>query len=401
MKRLQNESYYRILAGLKDKIRLARLSAVISVNAQLLQAYWEIGNTIATQEKKHGWGSKVVEILAKDLQEEFQDMKGFSPRNLRYMRDFALAYPQFSILQTVSAKLKTGKQRKNKNYTNKTSKPILQTLSAKLPPQLNLLPLMVQLTWAHHVVLLTKLKGSAHRDFYIQKAAQNGWSSRVLALQIESGLHLRDGKAISNFQRTLPHPQSDLAGESFKNPYLFGFLDMAGKMQERELEKAFTANLKKFMLELGKGFAYVGNQFALNIAGEDYFLDLLFFNYHINCFVIFEIKMGAFKPEYAGKLNFYINVVDDKIKTAAHNPSIGILLCKTPDKTVVEYALRGLSNPLGVADYQLSRALPKQLKNDLPTVQELQQQMETGLSQLQLPQTAQKRSLKKKRKSVS
>jgi predicted nuclease of restriction endonuclease-like (RecB) superfamily len=258
-------------------------------------------------------------------------------------------------------------------------------VSAKLAAQPRVPGMMAQLTWAHHVVLLTKLKNNEYRNFYMQKAVQNGWSSRILALQIETGLHLRAGKAISNFKDTLPAPQSDLAGESFKNPYLFGFLDMAGKMQERELEKAFIANLKKFMLELGKGFAYVGNQFALNIGADDYFLDLLFFNYHLNCFVIFEIKMDAFKPEYAGKLNFYINIVDDKVKTDAHNPSIGILLCNTPDKTVVEYALRGLSNPLGVADYQLSKALPKRLKNDLPTVEELQEQMEIGFKKLQPP----------------
>ncbi len=401
MKPKHPDKYNQILAALKDKIRNARLQAVLSVNTQMLKMYWEIGDAIAQQQKEEGWGAKVIDNLANDLRSEFKDMKGLAPRNLRYMRDFALAYPGFStiqetftrlseseqkaIWQPVVAKLDPSVKKEKKKAATKTEKAIWQPAVAKIEPTERAALLAGQITWTHNIVLLNKLPNTDARIFYAEKTIQNGWGRRVLEMQIESKLHERTGKALNNFENTLPAPQSDLARESFRNPYVFDFLAMGEEMQERELEKALIAHIKQFMLELGKGFAYVGNQYHLEVVDNDYFLDLLFFNIQLNCYVIFELKVGDFEPEFTGKLNFYINTVDEKIKTAAHNPTIGILLCKTPNKTVVEYALRGMQNPLGVADYELSKALPKKLKSDLPTVEELEKEMEKSYEELLTP----------------
>ncbi len=272
--------YYSILNGLKEKIRLARQKAAVAVNNEMLSVYWEIGYTILQQQKEEGWGTKVIDRLAVDLKSEFPDMKGLSIRNFKYMRAFAEAYPQF--VQQAAAQIQTtGNQRII----------IVQQLAAQLP-------------WGHHQVLLDKVKPQQERAFYIKKSIENGWSRSVLLHQIESQLHLRQGNAITNFEQTLPKAQSDLARETLKNPYLFDFLGVGEEIQERELEKALIQHIKKFMLELGRGFAYVGNQYNLVVENDDYFLDLLFYNYHLHRFIIFELKVGDFKPEFTGKLNF-------------------------------------------------------------------------------------------------
>ncbi len=246
-------------------------------------------------------------------------------------------------------------------------------------------PLVAQIPWAHHIVLLNKIPSKELRVFYIKKTAENGWSKSVLAAQIESQLHLRQGNAITNFEATLPKAQSDLARETLKNPYVFDFLGLSEEMQERELEKSLMLHIKKFLLELGRGFAYVGNQFNLVIEEDDYFLDLLFYNYHLHCFVVFQLKIGKFKPEYAGKLNFYINTVDEQIKSTDHKPTIGVLLCKTPNQTVVKYALKGIKTPIGVADYEFAKALPKNIKSELPSIEELEAALENEARKFQQP----------------
>lgn len=360
----RSKNYPVILNNLKEKIRNARLHAAITVNNLLLGIYWEIGFTINQQEDEEGWGAKTVERLATDLRLEFPDMKGLSPRNLRYMRDFALAYPKFTILQQAVAKLASGK--KNDAVT------ILQQSVAKLP-------------WGHICILLDKLKQPEERIFYAQKSVENGWSRNILILQIQNKLYKRKGAAITNFENTLPKSQSDLAQETLKNPYLFDFLSMSEEMQEKDLEKGLILHLKKFMLELGRGFAYVGNQYNLNVKGDDYFLDLLFYNYHLHCFVVFELKVGAFKPEFAGKLNFYINTIDEQIKGENDNPTLGVLLCKTPNDTVIKFALKGINSPIGVADYELSNALPKQLRGEMPTIEELEKELQEETKKLQKP----------------
>ncbi len=356
--------YGQILQDLKEKIRQARLRASVVVNAQLLQVYWEIGQTILEQQTKQGWGSKTIERLAADLKIEFEDMKGLSVRNLRYMRDFAKAYPQLSIWQPLAAKLQ--------NIESQESL-IVQ------PPAAQLERVVGQLPWSHNIVLLDKLPTVEERLFYAHKCIQNEWSKSVLIHQIESNLYSRQGKAITNFEQTLPKYQSDLARETFKNPYLFDFLGIGEEVHELELEKALIQHIKKFLLELGRGFAFVGNQQNLVVNGDDFFLDLLFYNYHLHCFVVFELKVGDFMPEYAGKLNFYINTIDQQIKGADDKPTIGVLLCKTPNETVVKFALTGIESPIGVAEYELINTLPKQLKAQMPTVEELEAELEKEL----------------------
>jgi predicted nuclease of restriction endonuclease-like (RecB) superfamily len=371
---LSPSGYNDIVLLLKEKIRNARLKAVLTANAQLLEIYWEIGKVIAEQEESEGWGTKTIDRLSVDLRVEFEDMKGFSIRNLRYMRDFYKAYPFPQIWQQLVAKTET---------TDIQSISIWQQLVAKLP-------------WGHHTVILLKAKTLDEKIFFIQKCVENNWSRSVLSLQIENNLFLRSGKAITNFNHTLPPIQADLAVATFKNPYLFDFMAMGEKMQERELEKGLIEHLKKFMRELGRGFAYVGNQYNLKVEGDDFFLDLLFYSIPMKCYVIFELKIGEFEPEYAGKLNFYINTVDAQIKTEADNKTIGVLLCKTPNETVVKFALQGIQSPMGVSEFQLADALPKQLKAEMPTIEELEKEIEQGYEELKSPSQKRLDALKEK-----
>ncbi len=377
------KNYESILTGLKDKIRQARMRAVRAVNTELISVYWEIGNTILLQQKKEGWGTKIIDRLAHDLKSEFPDMQGLSIRNFKYMRSFAEAYPDFSIVQPPVAQLPAGTNKlksKTKSRTRINQKvgksSIVQPLAAQLDQIVSLIP------WTHNVVLLTRVKGQKQRLFYAQQTLLNGWSKNVLIHQIESDLYKRKGSAITNFDSTMPRPQSDLARETLKNPYLFDFLALGEEFQERDLENALIDHLKKFTIELGRGFAYVGNQYNLIVEEDDYFLDLLFYNYHLHCFVLFELKVGEFKPEYAGKLNFYINTVDRQMKGENDNPTIGVLLCKTPNKTVVKYSLKGINTPLGVAEYKL---LPKNVKSEMPTIKELEQELNKEAKKFRKP----------------
>lgn len=349
---MSDNNYMLLLQDLKGKIQHARQRAVLAVNSELLIAYWEIGNTILIQQKKEGWGTKVISRLIADLKTEFPDMKGLSPRNFKYMRAFAEAYPKFSAIY--GAKLQISERQ---DFI------IVQQLAAQLP-------------WTHHQVLLDKTKTEAERVFYIRKAVENGWSRNILAHQISNQLHLRQGNAITNFELTMPKIQSDLANETLKNPYLFDFLGTSANKRESELEKALIQHIKHFMLELGRGFAYVGNQYNIRVEEDEFFLDLLFFNYRLDCFIVLELKVGEFKPEHAGKLNFYINVVDAQIRLPNHKPTIGILLCKSSNQTTVKYALQNIHSPIGVSTYELTNALPSELKTDMPTIEELEKEIE-------------------------
>lgn len=410
------KEYIYILDSLKQKIRQARQTASIAVNVQMLTMYWEIGKTIAEKQQAENWGAKVVDKLAADLKIEFPDMTGFSPRNLRYMREFAVTYPQFPFLQTPSAKLQgnifggilplvlgletepnailQGPTAKLQSAENQTDI-ILQTPSAKLENPIIQTPLL-QLTWSHHIILLTKVKDQNERSFYIKKAIEHGWSVAVLNLQIQSKLYQRQGNTIDNFAATMPAYDSDLARETFKSPYLFDFLTLAEDAKERDIERGLIHHLKKFMLELGRGFAYVGNQYNLKVEDDEFFLDLLFYNVHMHHYIVFELKVGDFKPEYSGKLNFYINTVDGEIKGPSDNPTIGILLCKTPNKTEVKYALQGISSPLGIADYEFTTALSKQLAAEMPTIEELEAEIEREYEELKSPTQKRLDALKEK-----
>jgi predicted nuclease of restriction endonuclease-like (RecB) superfamily len=350
MSQVPHKDYQKILNDLKEKIRRSRLKAAMAVNHGLLKIYWEIGNTILTQQKIEGWGAKIIDRLAADLKGEFPDFRGFSLRNLKYMRAFAEAYPDFLIVQV----------------------PLAQSEEINDPRDEFVQVPLAQITWYHHITLLGKVKDPIARLFYIHKTIANGWSRDVLVLQIESNLFERQGKAINNFSQTLPQPDSDLAIQTFKNPYVLDFLDLNESVKERDVERALIEHLKKFMLELGRGFSYVGNQFKLNVEEDDYFLDLLFYNYHLHRFILFELKIGEFKPEYIGKLNFYINTVNEQIRGLEDKTTIGILLCKTPNETVVKYSLENIKTPIGVANYKITNDLPRQLKGEIPSAKELE-----------------------------
>lgn len=327
--------YVAWLAEVKQRIRSARTRAVVQVNGELLHLYWTIGRDILARQKREGWGAQVVDRLARDLRREFPAMAGFSARNLKYMRAFAAAWPDESFVQQPAA----------------------------------------QLPWFHHCVLLDKLESREERAWYLAAAAKHGWSRNVLAMQIESGAHQRTGKAVTNFESRLRREQSDLARELLKDPYKLDFLGLGDEAQEREVEQALMTHLTQFLLELGSGFAFVGRQVTLTVGGEEFRPDLLFYHLGLRCFVVVELKAGDFKPEHAGKLNFYLAAVDALRKTPADNPTIGLLLCKSRNRVVAEYALRGANKPMGVAEYKLVRSLPTDLKKTLPTIRELEAEL--------------------------
>lgn len=345
---MENEkNYLSFLGKLKNDIQQARLKAVLTVNEQLLELYWKIGNNILTQQHTEGWGAKIIDKLSADLKRSFPDMTGISPRNLKYMRAFAEAYPEF--VQVPLAQIKS-------------TASIVQVPLAQLP-------------WYHHITLLDKVKETNERLFYIGQAVQNGWSRNVLVNQIESGLYSRKGNAITNFSETLPPIQSDLAKEIFKDPYKFDFLSLAETHFEKELEDGLVGHMTKFLLELGSGFSYVGRQYPLNIGGEEFYIDLLFYHLKLRCFVVIELKTGRFIPEYAGKLNFYLNAMDDTLKHESDKPTIGILICKEKNKIVAEYALKGIEKPIGISEYQLTKAIPSNLKSSLPSIAQIEKNL--------------------------
>lgn len=336
--------YQALLNALKSEISNARLKAALSVNEQLLNLYWRIGNNILKQQDVEGWGAKIIERLAADLKRDFPDMTGISTRNLKYMRSFADAYPEF--VQASLAQVGP-------------SNAIVQAPLAQLP-------------WYHHITLLDKVKNQEQRLFYIEQAVKNNWSRNVMVNQIESNLFSRKGAAVTNFKETLPPVQSDLAREIFKDPYKFDFLSLNDHHFEKELEDGLVGHMTKFLLELGNGFSYVGRQYPLEIGGEDFYIDLLFYHLKLRCFVVIELKAGKFIPEYAGKLNFYLNAVDSVLKHRHDQPTIGILICKEKNKIIAEYALKGLEKPIGVSEYQLTKAIPTGLKDSLPSIAEIE-----------------------------
>ena len=329
------EDYETFLHGLKERIRTAQVRAALAVNRELTLLYWQIGQDILQRQRQQGWGAKVVTKLAKDLQNEFPSMKGFSRTNLLYMRAFAEAYPDEAIVQQVAG----------------------------------------QIPWFHNCTLLDKVKDPQERLWYIQKTIQQGWSRSVLIHQLDRGLYQRQGEALTNFQTTLPQPQSDLAQQVLRDPYNFDFLSLGKEAQERDLENALVRHIREFLLELGVGFAFVGSQFPIQVSGKEYRLDLLFYHFRLHCFVVIDLKTVEFEPEFSGKMNFYVSAVDDLMRNPQDNPTIGIVLCKTQDNTIIEYALRDVNKPIGVSTYQLRDALPESLKGNLPTIAELETQL--------------------------
>ena len=328
--------YPELFADLKARIRSAQVRAALSVNRELVLLYWQIGSAILVRQEEEGWGAKVIARLSRDLSREFPEMRGFSTRNLKYMRTFAAAYPDCSFVQEVLA----------------------------------------QITWYHNVTLLDKVKDRAEREWYIHQTIREGWSRNVLVHQIESGLFHRQGGAVTNLKRTLPAPQSELAQQILKDPYNFDFLSLGPEFSERDLHQSLLTHLRDFLLELGVGFAFVGSEYHLEVGDQDFYIDMLFYHLRLHCYVIIELKIGNFMPEYAGKLNFYLSAVDDLLRNEPHDqPSVGILLCKTQNRVIAEYALRDMNKPMGVSTYQLIHALPDRMKGRLPTIEELEKEL--------------------------
>ncbi len=336
------EGYKTLLEDLKIRIRSAQVKAIVKVNEGLLNLYWEIGCEITERQEKQGWGSQVIERLAKDLQNSFPGVGGFSRTNVFRMRAFYLAYQK--VPQAVG--------------------------------QLQDLPIF-RIPWGHNAVIVEKITTTEQRLWYAEQALINGWSRSSLEDWIKSDLINRQGKAVTNFAEKLPPPQSQLAHETLKDPYNFEFLTLANGYREAELEKGLLDHIQKFLIELGQGFAFIGSQYPLAVGGKDYYLDLLFYHIALRCFVVIELKNTDFKPEYAGKMNFYLSAVDDRLKHSSDNPSIGMILCKSKNNFTVEYALRDIHKPMGVAGYEtkIMESLPQDLKGSLPTLEEFEAEL--------------------------
>jgi predicted nuclease of restriction endonuclease-like (RecB) superfamily len=332
----QITEYKKWIIDLKTKVRQIQLKAAVAVNQQLLTFYWELGTEIIEKQKKATWGDGFIQQLSRDLMIEFPDMKGFSERNIHYIRQWVL-------------------------FWSKESTILLQAVAE-----------LTQIPWGHNQVIITHCNSIDEGLYYVKNTIQHGWSRSVLTHQIESNLWHREGKAISNFSQSLPEPQSDLAHQTLKDPYIFDFLSLTKEHDEKELEEGLIQHITHFLLELGAGFAYIGKQVPLKVGDREFFIDLLFYHTHLHCYLVIELKTTAFEPEHAGKLNFYIKAVDMQLRSEGDEPTIGLLLCKSHDKLVVEYALSDIHKPIGVSEYKITKSLPEELKSSLPTVEELE-----------------------------
>lgn len=322
--------YDAFLNAIKARVRVARQRALAAANEELLRGYWEIGHEILRRQEQEGWGAKVIDRLATDLRVAFPGIRGFSPRSLKYMRQFAAAWPEDPFVQSRLA----------------------------------------QISWTHHIALLDKLEDPRIRGWYGERAAENGWSRDVLVHQIDGQLHLRQGQALTNFDRALPAPESDLARELSKSPYLFEWLGLDEHANEAEVERGLVAQVERFLLELGEGFALVGRQYRMEISGNEYRVDLLLYQLQLRCYVVIELKVGPFKPEYVGKLGFYLAAVDDLVAGEHDNPTVGLVLCKNADETIAEYALRDSTAPIQISEYR-TQPLPKPYRDALPSAERL------------------------------
>ena len=327
---MNSSEYISIVENIKREIKAAQYRAAIHANVDMLLLYHDIGCVINEHKL---WGNRFIDNLATDIRIDFPESKGYSVRNLKYMAKFAETYPNREFVQTVSA----------------------------------------QIPWSHNIAIIEKVKDPEQRIWYIQKTAENGWSHNVLIHQIESGLYQRQVLVdkVSNFESRLPSPQSELAAQTMKDPYVFDFIPFREEMLERDIEQALVRDVTKLLLELGTGFAFLGNQYHLNVGGDDFYIDLLFYNLNLRCYVVIELKAGDFKPEYAGQLNFYLSAVDGILKKEEDNPSIGLLLCKSKNNLIAEYSLKDMSKPIGVSEYTVTSSLPNALEEQLPSVEDI------------------------------
>ena len=338
-----DEKYKDFLNSMKDRLKTAQIRAALAANSELITFYWELGTDLIEKQKSYQWGDHFLEQFSHAMRQTFPEMRGFSVRNLQRMKQFATLYPDLQITtQAVS-----------------------------------------QLPWGHITRLIQMIKNDSQREWYAQQTIKNGWSRSILEMQIESGLYDRQAvssKKITNYHEHLPTPQSDLANEILKDPYNFDFLTIQDDAHEREIENALVTHVRDFLLELGQGFAFVGSQVPLTFDDEEFFIDLLFYHLHLRAFVVVELKAGKFKPEHTGQLGFYLAAVDDLMRKEGDNQTIGILLCKSKNKVIAEYALRSVKVPIGVSEYTLSKYLPKEFKTNLPTVEEIEAELNEAVS---------------------
>jgi predicted nuclease of restriction endonuclease-like (RecB) superfamily len=381
--------YDRFVDGIKQRIRVAQIKAAISANRELILLYWDIGRAIVDAQKDKGYGKRVVEMLSADLRREFPEMAGLSALNLWRMRAFYLAYAVSDQKLSQAVTESDSAPQKLKQSVSESPKqsavalqPALQLHGQKLSQAATqsiraAIELVASLPWGHNIVLMQKIKELDARLWYARAALEHGWSRAVLTHQIETRLHRREGKAITNFATALPASQSDLAHQTLKDPYIFDFLTIDAGARERDLELGLLNHVQKFLVELGVGFAFVGRQYPLDVSGEEFFLDLLFYHLRLRCFMVVDLKMEAFKPEFAGKMNFYLSAVDDQLRHNDDQPSIGLLLCRERDRLIVEYALRDVKKPIGVAEWRtrLVESLPKKLRSSLPTVKQIEAEL--------------------------
>lgn len=331
---INDNQYLSVIESIKTEISKAQYAAALQVNKELTLLYYHIGRII---NEHKSWGNKFIDNLARDIKIAYPNSTGYSVRNLKYMAKFAAEYPDEEFVQRAVA----------------------------------------QIPWGHNIVLLDKISDFAVRKWYIEKTQENGWSRNVLVHQIESGLYERQAIAqkISNFESLLPAPQSELAVQTMKDPYVFDFIPFKEDMVERDIENALVKDVTALLLELGTGFAFLGNQYHLNVGGDDFYIDLLFYNLNLRCYVVIELKTGDFKPEYAGQLNFYLSAVDAQLKKDTDNPTIGLLLCKNKNNLVAEYSLKDMSKPMGISEYKISSVLPEELSQQLPSVEDFQKRI--------------------------
>jgi len=354
-----DEDYSAWLKELKNKVRLVQIKAAVKVNSELLQFYWELGADIVNKQKNTKWGTGFLKQLSVDLSSEFPDTKGFSLRNLKYIKQWYLFYSQ--------------EIEKSQQIVGQISSQALLQSEKSFGQQA--VAQLTQIPWGHNIAIISKCKNLDEALFYIQKTIQNNWSRSVLTHHIESNLFKREGKAINNFKATLPEPQSDLAIETLKDPYNFDFLALTEKHNERELEDALINHVTHFLLELGAGFSYLGKQYKIEVSGDEFFIDLLFYHVKLHCYVVVELKAVKFKPEFAGKLNFYVSAVDGILKSEQDDTTIGILICKSKNDTVVEYTLKDVHKPIGVSEYIITKNLPDEFRSSLPSIEEIEAEL--------------------------
>ena len=363
---IKTNEYREWIVSIKQRIQASQIKAAIAVNRELLELYWFLGEQIIEKQQSAKWGDGFLVQMSDDLLKEFPEMKGFSHRNLKSIRQWFRFW---------NSTLEIGKQsvaqlpQKGKQVVSQTEKMQPQPNSPTIPiaPQL-----VSQIPWGHNILIIQKLSDPAEAHFYVQKTIANNWSRAVLTHHIESKLHLREGRAINNFAATMPEPESDLAKQLLRDPYNFDFLTLTERHNERELEDGLIEHITKFLLELGAGFSYVGRQYKIEVDGDEYSIDLLFYHLRLHCYVVIDLKVVKFKPEFAGKLNFYVSAVDSQIRTEGDAATIGILICKSKSDIKVEYSLRDLNKPIGVSEYQITQNLPEQLRSSLPSIEQIE-----------------------------